>query len=164
MILVRSDIWPFAMYKSSCKNEWFCFSVGSYKETYCIFKCTWLLCWLAPHLSSSLCSFHVTSHAHSFPLYNVLMPTLNSFCFKCGGGGEGCFISTVLMTYWTISPFTQLTFFWESNMTLIGFWNKSIFLVVIRGIYDLFYKKKKIYMMHPLFVFHWLIEFSFSCL
>lgn len=96
------------------------------------------LCWLAPHLSSSFCSFNVASHAHiniSFPLYNVLMPILTSlFFFLCGGGGV-----SVLMTYWTISRYTQLTFFWESNMTLIGFWNKSIFLVDIRGIFMIFF-------------------------
>lgn len=95
------------------------------------------LTFLHPSALFMLLHMHILT---SFPLYNVFMPTLTSFLFKCGGGGEGCYIS-VLMTYWTISRCTQLTFFWESNMTLIGFWNKSIFLVVIRGIYDLFYKK-----------------------
>lgn len=97
------------------------------------------LCWLAPHLSSSFCSFNVASHAHiniSFPLYNVLMPILTSLFFFYYVGVE------VYLCWWLIEQFLVIHN-WESNMTLIGFWNKSIFLVDIRGIYDLFcfYKK-----------------------
>lgn len=147
-ILVRLDIWPLDRYlKIHVKMDGFAFQYKVRKNT--VFNANvhiLSLCWLAPHLSSSFCSFNVAAHAHiniSFPLYNVLMPILTSlFFFLCGGG-----CVSVLMTYWTISRYTQLTFFWESNMTLIGFWNKSIFLVDIRGIYDLFcfYKKKNPY-------------------
>lgn len=104
VILVRPDIWPLDRYlKIHVKMDGFAFQYKVRKNT--VFNANvhiLSLCWLAPHLSSSFCSFNVAAHAHiniSFPLYNVLMPILTSLFFFYYVGVE------VYLCWWLIEQF-----------------------------------------------------------